>query len=125
MKQILLSILLLIVLVGVILIYLNDAMSFEWGHYFDFKNELGIEIDSLEISVGEVKTMVRSGGDRSKDLGGNIDVPDDDYPHLVTIKIFNNQEVLTLKADSFNCYNCDGTHQYILNNSRAEYHFFN
>lgn len=125
MKKFLIAVLFVIAVGGGILMFLFKSISFDWPHHFSFENGLGIDIDSLEIEVGNVKTMIRAGSDNSKFLHGNINVPEHGYPHLVTINIFSNQEILTMKANSFNCYNCDGTHQYSLKDSIAEYKFFN
>lgn len=125
MKTILIAFLVIIAVGYGIIVFHPNAIGFEWGHHFSFENELGIDIDSLEISVGNVKTMIRARNDSLMDLEENIDVPEDGYPHVVTIKIFSDHEIMTMKADSFNCHNCDGTHQYRLKDSIAEYKFFN
>lgn len=46
----------------------------DWGHHFSFENKLEIEIDSLEISVGKVKTIIEAGSDSLQTLVGNINV---------------------------------------------------
>ncbi len=97
----------------------------DWGHHFSFENKLEIEIDSLEISVGKVKTIIEAGSDSLQTLVGNIDVPQKGYPHQVMLKIFSDESIIILKADSFNCYNCDGSHEYILKEPKAEYRFLN
>ena len=97
----------------------------DWGHHFSFDNELGIEIDSLEITVENFKTTIQAGSDSSRDLEGNIDLPKQGYPHEVTIKIYARDKTFSLKADSFNCYNCDGNHLYTLKATGAEYKFLN
>lgn len=122
-KKTLLALILIIALgFGIIQMILN-SIKMEWGHYFIFKNELGIEIDSLEISIGDKKTMIYAGNDSLSSLESKINVPKYGYPHEVILKIFNKDKLFVLEADSFNCYNCDGYHQYILKPSRAEYKF--
>lgn len=104
---------------------LFNVSHLEWGHHFSFENELGIELDSLEITVGDVKTTFRARSDSLRYFEGNIDVPEKDYPHKVTFEIYSNGKTIILKADSFNCYNCDGNHQYKLKETGAEYKFLN
>ena len=41
-------------------IVIMRASDIEYGHHFTFKNELSIKIDSLEISVGNSKTIICS-----------------------------------------------------------------
>ena len=96
----------------------------DWGHHFHFENELGIEIDSLEISIGSTNTMILPSTDSIKSFFGNIDVPKNGYPHEALIKVFYNDNTMTIKADSFNCYNCDGSHGYIMRSTGAEYKFY-
>lgn len=104
---------------------LSDKSHMDYGHHFNFENELGTNIDSLEISVGHLKTKIQVGSDSFRTLERNIEVPKEGYPHKVTIKVFANETTLILTADSFNCYNCDGYHEYLLKENGAEYHFFN
>lgn len=96
-----------------------------WGHHFSFENKLGIKIDSLEITVGDVKTIIVASSDSSGTLEGNIGVPETGYPHEVVIEVFSKEKSVLLPADSFNCYNCDGNHHYTLRDSGAQYEFFN
>jgi hypothetical protein len=103
----------------------KKSTSFEWGHHFSFENDLGIPIDSLKIIVGNEETMIVAGTDSAKSLEGNIYVPKSGYPHKVEILIYTDKKVGNLKADSFNCYNCDGDHMYILKSTGAEYKFLN
>ena len=118
--------LLLITLSGyAFLTFFSNSTRMEWGHHFSFENELGFEIDSLEISLGEVKTLIHAASDSSSYLEGNIDVPREGYPHEVFFKLYSKGTSMILKADSFNCYNCDGSHEYILKPSGAEYNFLN
>lgn len=124
-KKILIALLLIIGVGYGVLKFLSNAIHVEWGHHFAFENELGIDIDSLEISVGGLKTTIQARLDSLRTLEGNIDVPTEGYPHEVTFKVYSGDKSMTLKADSFNCYNCDGNHQYILKESRAEYKFLN
>ena len=105
------------------LIFNNSRM--DWGHHFSFENELGFEIDSLEISVGGLITVIYAASDSLSYLEGNIVVPREGYPHEVFINIYSKEKSMLLKADSFNCYNCDGNHEYILKPSGAEYNFYN
>jgi len=124
-KKILIGLSLMIValiIVGFAIIHLV-ATPMEWGHSFNFENELGIEIDSLEINIGDKKTIIQASPDGY--LGGNLNVPEEGYPHKVTFKIYSNEKTLFLEADSFNCYNCDGYHEYKLKNTGAEYRFLN
>lgn len=98
----------------------------KWGHHFCFENKLGIDVDSLEMRVGNVKTMIKSSSNDSlQTLEGNIDVPENGYPHKTSIQIFSNGKTKIMKSDSFDCYNCDGNHTYILREPKAEYYFLN
>ena len=105
--------------------WFSRSISIDWGHHFTFQNELGIPIDSLNILVGNIATNVKSILDDDKHLEGNIIVPDQEYPHKVVLTLYSGLEVITLKADSFNCYNCDGNHLYILLDNGAKYQFLN
>ena len=109
----------------VLLKLLSGTTELEWGHHFSFENELEIPIDSLKIKVGGEQTLIEADTDSLKTLEGNITVPNKGYPHHVTIIIYSDKKVMNLAADSFNCYNCDGSHQYILRKSGAEYKFLN
>jgi len=103
--------------------YLSKAMKPNWGHHFTFENKLGINIDSLEISVGNIKTVVYPTD--TNELESNLKVPVSGYPHKVDFKVYKSDGSLFLKADAFDCYNCDGTHGYILKPEGAEYKFYN
>lgn len=119
-----LSISLALLLIGALAyFYLTQNLKPTWGHHFTFENELGINIDSLEISIGDVKTTVYPHDDNS--LARNLDVPRKGYPHQVVIEIYNGATQTNMNAEPFNCYNCDGTHAYILKTKGAEYKFHN
>ena len=124
-KKIVFVFLFILVLGYGILNILGNATAVYWGHHFSFENELSITIDSLEITVGDKKTMIQAAADSLNWLEGNIDVPTKGYPHKVRIKIFSEEGIKTIKADSFNCYNCDGYHQYTLKEDGAVYKFLN
>ncbi len=94
----------------------------EWGHHFDFTNNTGYEIDSLSITVGEASTIVLN---TEYGMSENLSVPKEGYPHEVKIKIYSNGTTVDLIADSFNCHNCDGSHEYILTPDSARYKFLN
>jgi hypothetical protein len=121
MKTIL-AILLILALGYIMSVFLSRPL-FYWGHHFNFENELGFKIDSLEVSVGGVKTIIISSTDSLPSLEGNIDVPKTGYPHEVVLTIYSNEKSSIMKVDSFNCYNCDGNHQYTLTKSGARYRF--
>ena len=104
---------------------LSKSNHVTWGHHFIFENELKMSVDSLEISIGVNKTIIRATKDSKITSEGNISVPDIGYPHNVTFKIYTNEKSFLLKADSFNCYNCDGSHMYKLKKTGAEYYFLN
>jgi len=116
----------LIISVGIGLVNMLSRVShMDWGHHFNFENELGIDIDSLEISIGDVKTLIQVNDDGLRILEGNINVPENGYPHQVTFKIFNTKKTINLSADSFNCFNCDGNHVFKLKPLGAVYRFIN
>ena len=118
--------LLLIIAIGFIINrFLLSITRIEWGHHFNFENELGIKIDSLEISVGEIKTMIIAGTDSLKTLEGNINVPKNSFPHKVLLIIYSKGKSRILKAEPFDCYNCDGSHEYKLKETGAVYKFIN
>ena len=124
-RKILIAVL-LIAFAGYALIKLfTNTTHMDWGHHFNFDNRLGIEIDSLEIAVGDVKTVIHADFGSIGTLEGNIDVPKNAYPHKVILKLFTAKKTMILNADSFNCYNCDGYHQYTLKETGAEYKFLN
>lgn len=124
-KKILLIFFLTFIAVGGLLKLFYNTNRIEWGHHFSFENNLGFEIDSLEITIGDVSTVIQANSDSLRTLEGNIEVPKNSYPHKVTIKIFTSDTLMILNADSFDCYNCDGSHRYKLKNSGAEYDFLN
>ncbi|WP_222931360.1 hypothetical protein, partial [Xanthovirga aplysinae] len=105
--------------------FFSNTNRMEWGHHFSFEKELGIIIDSLEITVGDVKTIILAGLDSLRALEGNIDVPKKGYPHQVTLIIYSNEKQMIFEADSFDCFNCEGNHKYKLKESGAEYKFLN
>jgi len=86
-----------------------------------FSNELHKPIDSLAISVGNRTTVLYG----PEPIEGNIAVPTRDYPHPVTITVFSTGLKDVILGDSFNCYNCDGSHEYILKSEGAVYRFRN
>ena len=103
---------------------LSYSLTPDWGDHFSFENETGSHIDSLKITVGDVENTIVAYQD-SLDwwLSGNIDVPESGYPHRVGIMIYSNGDAQRLKADDFDCYQCDGNHQYTLTKEKAEYQF--
>ncbi len=58
-------------------------------------------------------------------MSENLAVPEIGYPHQVKIKLFAKERTVDLLSDSFDYYNCDGTHEYILRKYSAEYLFHN
>lgn len=102
-----------------------SCFQMDWGHHFTFKNELGTLIDSLQITIGDQVNWVYPNADDISILEDNLIVPQKDYPHAVKILLFQKRISLSLEADSFNCYNCDGSHAYILRKTGAEYQFLN
>ncbi len=124
-KRVLIALVLIISVGCGIVLFLSNSIRMEWGLHVSFENELGVKIDSLEIMVGDVKTIINAGTDSFRTLEGNITVTKKGYPHKVTIKIYSDEKLMTLNADSFNCYNCDGSHVYKLKDSGAEYKFLN
>lgn len=112
-----------ILLLAYIVMVFTSKPLFYYGHHFSFENELGIEIDSLAINVGGIETTITSKIDNLQFFEGNIDVPETGYPHKVLVTIYSDDEILVMKADSFNCYNCDGNHHYTLKKSGARYRF--
>jgi hypothetical protein len=116
------STILIIGAIGVLAYFMIISnVQINWGHHFIFTNSLDKQIDSLTITVGDSSTTLIS----TPNLEGNIAVPEGGYPHKVSIKIYHTDGVEVLGADSFNCYNCDGSHEYILTPSGAEYRFLN
>ncbi|HYC87301.1 MAG TPA: hypothetical protein VEB86_18845 [Chryseosolibacter sp.] len=124
-KAIFITSILIVVLLFPVVKFSGCDYRMKWGHGFTFENELGIQIDSLEIIIGDKKTMIYASSDSLRTMAGNIEVPENGYPHKVTMKIFSNGNLQILKADSFDCYNCDGSHEYVLRNTGAEYKFYN
>ena len=115
----------ILIIATAILWYLGSNIKINWGHHFTFENELGIEIDSLSITVGDKSTMVLADSDGSNSLQSNIEVPDSGYPHLVELIIYSGEHEVKLTAEPFDCYNCDGSHQYTLTYNGAIYQFLN
>lgn len=109
---------------GLFLVYSKDT-HIKWGHHFSFENELGMDVDSLTITIGNVRTEIQVGKDRLRTLEGNVNVPENGYPHEVSIIVYSSGKEIALKADSFNCFNCDGSHAYMLSESGAKYKFHN
>jgi hypothetical protein len=103
----------------------RKSMQVEWGHHFSIANELGIEIDSVKITIGKEVNWLYAGSDRQRSMEGNLSVPSKGYPHRVQILIFSKGRKHKLKAEDFNCYNCDGSHEYILRKEGAVYVFHN
>ncbi|MBT8326239.1 MAG: hypothetical protein KJP21_00865, partial [Bacteroidia bacterium] len=85
--------------------------SYDWGHHFTFTNNTGYEVDSLKISIGNEENVLHS--DTENEILGNLSVPNSGYPHPVSIILFSNGKKIKIHADSFNCYQCDGSHEYI------------
>ena len=98
------------------------CMNFDYGHHFSFTNNTENEIDSLAITVGDETTMIYNS---NYGMEESLAVPKEGYPHRVKIKTFTNGKTADLVADSFNCYNCDGSHEYILSKDSAHYVFHN
>lgn len=115
-------------LIPIALFLVGGCINFYWGHHFTFTNQMGMPMDSLEITVGDKTTLITSKGidrDSLEYLEGNIGVPKRGYPHKVKLLIFSNSDTITLHPESFDCYNCDGTHQYILTKDSVKYKFWN
>ncbi|MEM8584814.1 MAG: hypothetical protein AAGF87_11120 [Bacteroidota bacterium] len=93
----------------------------QWGHHFTFHNELGIFIDSIQISIGGEERIITVREDHT--LEGNCQVNEIYAPQEVRITIFTEDQIIEIPADSFNCYNCDGYHNYDLQPQRAVYWF--
>lgn len=79
-------------------------------------------IDSLAITIGNETTIVYNS---DYGMSENLAVPKKGYPHKVKIKIYAKDKTVYLVADSFNCCNCDGSHEYVLTKDSAFYKFRN
>lgn len=101
--------------------YRDINSSVNYGNFFEFENQLNMSIDSLKVTVGDKTNTLNPFKDST--LMANLIVPESGYPHQVKIWVYSNSNIYPLKADSFNCYNCDGSHLYILKEGRAEYKF--
>ena len=121
-KLLIIFTLIIAVLLTLFVIFLK-LTHVEWGHSFDFNNQLGYEIDSLKITIGDKENWLYPSLDSAKSIEGNLDVPAKNYPHKVEILVYENGNKHLIEADSFNCYNCDGYHEYILKKSGAKYKF--
>jgi hypothetical protein len=113
---------------------LLNSCGFKWSSYFEFTNELNIPIDSIRIVIGDKENWVtykdsswvtKSDSSLVLVFGKNLSVPDKGYPHRVDIDVYSGVDVISLEADSFDCYNCDGSHEYILQDKKATYKFHN
>jgi hypothetical protein len=100
------------------------TVDFKHGHYFEFTNELNYPVDSLSVSIGKEINWVYNQSESST-FGANLKVPKKGYPHAVNITVYSGDNISALRADSFSCYNCDGSHEYILRKQGAEYRFHN
>lgn len=123
LKAISLTLVTIIAFVLIVFVLFFKNIDIKYGNHFNYINETGFYIDSLEISVCETKTMHLPHEDST--FGGNIDAPETGYPCEVKFKIFSNSNIIQLKADDFNCYECDGNHQYTLTKDGAIYKFLN
>lgn len=100
------------------------CIGFNWGHHFNFTNQLDQHVDSLKISVGEYTNTITS-HDTTNSFYGNLDLPKKGKRSPVTILLYIGDSTILLEADSFGAFNADGTHEYILKRPKAEYIFHN
>ncbi len=105
-----------------LIISFTSCLKSEWGHIFEFKNELNQPIDSLTIIIGDHKNSI-STQNSSGNLYGNLDLPNEGDKTPVKFIIYSGTEKIELKADSFGSFNADGTHEYILKKPQAKYEF--
>jgi len=111
------------VTIVMLLVTTSSCIKIEYGHHFAFTNDLGIDIDSLQVSIDDSTTMLNDPYLVTFDFEANIAVPKSGYPHHVKIIVYSNDSMFEIPADSFNCYNCDGSHEYILQNDSSKYVF--
>lgn len=93
----------------------------KWGNKIDFVNELGIEIDSLEMVVCNTRSvlLVHESSDGGKYIDENPKFPNSGYPCQVKVKVYSKGKEIILQADTFDCYHCDNPKYYILRDGRA------
>jgi hypothetical protein len=89
----------------------------DWGHHVELINELDLDIDSVRVRVGDEVTFL------GPELQGNISVPESGYPHAVEFVVFSPGQLIALPADSFDCFQCDGSHYYTLTWGGGRYEF--
>ena len=115
--------------IGIIGLLTNCYPRFDWGHHFSFTNNTGEFIDSIDIQVGDsINRIIADCNVQHIDscsLADNISVPKEGYPHEVRLKLYCGKQQFEIKADSFDCYNCDGSHEYIISMDEATYKFHN
>jgi hypothetical protein len=109
----------------IIVMSTSSCIKIEYGHHFAFTNELNRNIDSIQISIGDSTTILNDPDTVTFDFEANIVVPKTGYPHHVAIVIYSNDSIFEIPSDSFNCYNCDGGHEYILRSDGNKYVFHN
>ena len=103
------------VIAGLCYNIISKSLQFNYGHYFEFRNELGLMIDSLRVSIGNESTLFSTyETDEGTCLGGNAIVPDTGCPCVVEIEIYSSDSIIKLSCQPFDCYNCDVTHIYTL-----------
>jgi len=113
-----------IMLASIGLLFIS-CVRMDWGHHFTFTIELGYDIDSIQVVIGDKENWIYSIENYPDIFEGNLEVPEKGYPHDVQIIVYENNRGHRITADPFNCYNCDGSHEYILRVSRAKYVFHN
>lgn len=106
------------------LVTIPACIGFNWGHHFNFTNQLDQPFDSLKISIGEYDNII-STHDSTYSFYGKLDLPMKGKRSPVTILLYSGDSTILLQADSFGAFNADGTHEYILKRPKAEYIFHN
>lgn len=106
------------------IITMYACTDWQWGHYFEFTNQLDQPFDSLKICIGEHENII-STHDSAYSFYGNLDLPKKGKRSPVTILLYVGKSTILLDADSFGAFNADGTHEYILKRPKAEYVFHN
>jgi len=108
----------------------------DWGTSVDFENELGVTIDSIQISVCDTKTMCRASKyeysdahidieDTINNIYKNISTPEKGYPCSVELKVYTTDTIITLQSDKkFDCPGCDIYHKYKLTENGALYEVY-
>lgn len=103
-----------------------SCFQINWGNHFTFEIDLSNKVDSLGFKYCNELQIFKSYYDDSLNVNnitfeGNIDPYHEIKPCDISFLIYSESETIQIDGGVFSCFNCDGSHYYLINKDTVIY----